>query len=120
MRSFNHWQDWCNLYLAFWLFASPRLFEYSDAPVAAWNAYVVADVVAVLSIAAMAKFAQWEEWINALVGLGLIASPWLVGYTEIAAATWNHAIVGVLIVALSGWELAATPPGISTSRDSYD
>ncbi len=101
--------------MAFWLFASPRLFGYSDAPVAAWNAYVVAAVVAVLSIAAMAKFALWEEWINALVGLGLIASPWLVGYTEIAAAAWNHVIVGVLIVALSGWELAATPPGISTS-----
>jgi hypothetical protein len=101
--------------LAFWLFASPRLFGYSDAPVTAWNAYVIAAVVAVLSIAAMAKFAPLEEWINALVGLGLTVSPWLVGYTEIAAATWNHVIVGVLIVALSFWELAATPSGISIS-----
>ena len=112
-RSYNHWQDWCNLVLALWLFASPWLLGYSGAPVAAWNAYVVAVVVAFFSIAAMAKFAQLEEWINALVGLWLIASPWLVGYTEMAAATWNHVIVGVLIVAFSGWELAAAPADLS-------
>jgi hypothetical protein len=69
-RSYNHWQDWCNLVLALWLFALSWLLGYSGAPVAAWNAYVVAVVVAVFSIAAMAKFAQWEEWIAAApVGL---------------------------------------------------
>lgn len=110
-RNLDHWQDWSNLVLALWLFASSWLLGYSQAPIAAWNAYAVATVVAVFSIAAMVKFAQWEEWINAAVGLWLIASPWLFGYTDMAGATWSHVITGVLIIGFSGWELAAATAG---------
>ncbi len=42
--------------------------------------------------------------INGVFGLFLIASPWLFGFTGEQAATWNAALVGVLLgaVALTG------------------
>ena len=42
--------------------------------------------------------------INGVLGLFLIASPWLLGFSGEQAATWNAALVGVLLgaVALTG------------------
>jgi hypothetical protein len=42
--------------------------------------------------------------INGVLGLFLIASPWLFGFSGEQAATWNAALVGVLLgaVALTG------------------
>src|SRR5262249_46293188 len=36
--------------------------------------------VALLSMAALAAFAVWEEWLNLVAGLCLVLSPWLLGF----------------------------------------
>lgn len=99
------WEDQVNLTLAVWLFVSPSVLGYGDVVLAAWNAYGVGIIIAVLSIAALIKFKFWEEWSNLVLGCWLGASPWLVGYDATAAATWNHVITGLVIIVLSGWQL---------------
>jgi hypothetical protein len=54
---------------------------YSGAQVQAWNAWIVAVVVFVLSIALLAQSQRWEEWINVLLGIWLILSSWILRFS---------------------------------------
>jgi hypothetical protein len=49
--------------------------------------------------------AVWASWINLLLGLWMIISPFVLRYTVSATAQWNGVVVGVLI-AIAG--LSAT------------
>ena len=46
-----------------------------------------------------------EEAANALLGVGLIASPWVLDYRTQSAWTYNTIIVGVLVAALALWAM---------------
>lgn len=101
----SQWQDWVLSLLGLWMFASPWLFAYTDQAMPAWNSYVSGAIVLILSLAALVNFAVWEEWINVVVGLWLIASPWLLTYAGMASMTWNQVIVGLAVVALAAWDV---------------
>jgi hypothetical protein len=76
--------DVANLILGAFLFLSPWIFGFGGT--AAGNANIAGIVIAALAIAALAAFAVWEEWLNLIVGLWLIASPWL--WDSRTAARW--------------------------------
>ncbi len=99
----RQWHDAVNVLLGLWLVISPWLFGYTAESVAAWNAWIPGVIVAVAAIAALTAFQEWEEWVNALLGVWLVVSPWITGYAAVAAATWNHVVVGVLTAALAIW-----------------
>jgi hypothetical protein len=40
----------------------------------------------------------WEEWINLIVGVWLLLSPWILGFANVSAHLLNALIVGILIV----------------------
>jgi SPW repeat len=114
----DRWRDWAMLVLAVWLFISPWVLGFAGtaAPeieggaaaggtTAAWNAWIAAVIVAVLSIAAAVRFAEWEDWVNGILGVWLVVAPWALGFAALTAAAWNHVVVGVLIAALAAWEL---------------
>lgn len=48
---------------------------------------------------------RWEDWANVVFGLFLAASPWLLQFTGLEAATLNAVIIGGLICALSALAL---------------
>src|SRR5262245_45022791 len=98
-------QDWINLVLAGLLFISPWVLGFVDEPRAAWNACVVAVVIAGLALAAVTAFAEREEWINLALGLGAAGWPWLLGFVGVASATWAHVVLGLLVAAVAAWEL---------------
>ena len=61
--------------------------------------------------AALAAFAQWEEWLNLLLGLWVLVSPWVLGFQGTTAAT-VHILVGILVAALAAiemWLMQQTP-----------
>ena len=103
--------DVVNLILSGVLFFSPWLF---DLPAGAqWQiASVVGIMIAVLSIAALAAFAVWEEWLNLIAGLTLIVSPWLLGFQDSDAMTID-VVIGIIVAALAAFEVWLTP-----ARDS--
>jgi hypothetical protein len=48
--------------------------------------------IAVISLAAIVAFSNWEEWANVVLGMWLIVSPWVLGFTHTTAM---HLSVGV-------------------------
>jgi hypothetical protein len=105
-ESANNWQDWVNLILAVWLFISPWVLSYATDQRPSWNAWIVAVIVGVLSIAALTKVQLWEEWINLLLGAWLFISPWALGFSGNPTISWNAWIVGILIFLVAASELS--------------
>jgi hypothetical protein len=101
------WPNWLTLALAVWLFISPWIIAAPAAGTWAWNAWVIGVLVAISSIIALSQVAQWEEWVNLVLGVWLFLSPWILGFTGIASAAEDAFIVGALVVIISIWGIVA-------------
>ncbi len=97
--------DVVNLSLGVVLFFSPWLFDLSGGA-QLHTASIVGIVIAVGSIAALAAFAVWEEWLNLIAGLVLIVSPWLLGFQDSQAMTID-VVIGMAVAALAAFEALA-------------
>jgi hypothetical protein len=108
--------DVVNLILGMVLFFSPWAFDFS-AGVQWQTASVVGIAIALLSIAALAAFAVWEEWLNVVAGLALIVSPWLLGFQNSDAMTIDVAIgvVVALLAALEVWAIHEVPARVRSN-----
>jgi SPW repeat len=109
--------DLVNLLLGTILFFSPWLFSLSlGTP--RQTAATAGLLIAVLSIAALTAFAVWEEWLNLIAGLWLIASPCLLGYQD-SNATKVHVVIGAGVAGLAAFEawIAHVGDRLPKSRD---
>src|SRR5437868_3466597 len=109
--------DVANLILGAVLFFSPWMFGF-DAGKVSENAYISGIVIAVLAIAALAAFTVWEEWLNLIVGLWTLISPWVLGFQGTTAMT-VHVLIGIAVAILAAvelWLLSQFPPRLTTSR----
>jgi len=95
--------DWGNLVLAACLFIAPWVLNFVDQTTAAWSAWIAAVVIGGMAVLALIWFAEWEEWINVVLGVWVAIAPWVLGFYAVTAATWSHVILGVLIAALAAW-----------------
>ncbi len=109
--------DVANLILGMVLFFSPWTFDLATG--AQWQtASITGLLIAALSIAALAAFAVWEEWLNLIAGLALIVSPWLLGFQDSDAMTIDVVIGAIvaLLAALEVWATRETASRIATSQ----
>lgn len=95
--------DLYNLLLALFLVLSPWLFAHANGT-AAVDLRACGGAVALLSLAAIVAFANWEEWANLLLGLWLIVSPWVLGFAHTRAMHFSIG-VGAAIAFLAALEL---------------
>jgi hypothetical protein len=70
-----------------------------------WHLYIVGAAITVLALVALYAFNAWEEWVNGALGLWLLVSPWLMGFSASAVLTWNAVIAGILVAVFAGWAL---------------
>ncbi len=92
-----------NLILGVILFASPWLFKF-PAGHETQNAVVAGIIIIVLSLAALTAFAVWEEWLNLIVGLWLIVSPWILKFMHTSAMRAD-VVIGFIVAVLAAIEL---------------
>lgn len=95
--------DLYNLVLAALLFASPWLFALTNRR-GEMDLWVSGAIIAAISLAAVTAYTNWEEWANLLLGLWLIASPWILGFAHTRAMHFSIG-VGVVVAFLSALEL---------------
>lgn len=109
--------DVANLILGAILFLSPWIVQY-PAGHATQNAWISGLVIAVLSIAALSAFAVWEEWLNLIVGLWVLVSPWVLKFTGTTAQS-IHVVIGIIVAVLAAVELyllSQRPPRQTVTR----
>lgn len=101
----KRWQDWVNLLLGIWLFISPWVVGYvANDPGASRNAWILGVAIVIFSGIAVSTPQIWEEVINILLGIWMIISTWVVGFTTRAAET-NAVIVGILLIIFAIWAM---------------
>jgi hypothetical protein len=96
-----YWQDTLNFLLGAVLFFSPWLFGFGAEQSAAFNAYVVGAIIAVMALAALFAFQAWEDLVSGLLGAWLIVSPWVLGFTGSDAAVLTHVLAGIAAIVLA-------------------
>ena len=95
--------DFYNLFLALVLFVSPWLFALQNAT-AKLDLWISSAIIAVISLGAIAAYANWEEWAILLLGLWLVVSPWVVGFAHTRAMHFSIGI-GAAVAFLAALEL---------------
>lgn len=46
----------------------------------------------------MFKALKWEDWVGIALGVWMLVSPWVVGFSDHSAATMNALIMGTILV----------------------
>jgi hypothetical protein len=105
MWKVKHWQDPVCLLAGLWLAVSPWMLGYDTQMTPTWNAIVAGGLIALIALYALYQVFAWEEWANVALGLWLVASPWVLGFSAMQAVTLNAVIVGALVAALALWAL---------------
>jgi hypothetical protein len=94
---------------ALWLVVSPWMLAYAGQALALWNNLIVGVVVAVLAGLGLARPDQssWGNGIILVLGLWLIAAPFVLGFAATPSLLWNNLVVGVVVAALGAWRALA-------------
>ena len=100
----RRWLDWVIVILGFWLIISPRVLTLAaDDGAAAWSSRIVGAGLLTLAAFSLRKPAVWVESVGAVLGVWLIASPWILKITDLSSAAANVVIVGLLVIGYAIW-----------------
>lgn len=96
-----------NILAAIWLIAAPYMFNFAHTASAS-NDITIGIIVGILALIRVftPTTSGWLSWINVILGLWLIVSPFFLGYINVASL-WNDIILGVIVAALAAWSSAA-------------
>jgi hypothetical protein len=74
------------------------------------NEFFVGALIFVLALlcAVNPSASSWLSWVNVVLGMWLIVSPYLLGYSNLEIARWNENILGVIVVGLGVWSALAS------------
>lgn len=100
----KQWEDWCNWLLGIWLCLSPWVLQFSLEPTAMRTAVITGILIILAEVVTLSIFRSWEEWINVVLGIWLLACPWILGISDATPRT-NFVIVGLLVLALALYEV---------------
>jgi hypothetical protein len=96
--------DWINLILGFALLISPWVMGFATGT-PMLNAVIGGVIILAVAIMALVSFARWEEWVNLILGLWVLISPWILGFSGIVAAMQTHVVIGIAVAVLAAVEL---------------
>lgn len=107
------WASGLNVLAGLWLIAAPFVLAFDGIQVALWN-HVIAGV-AVVAMAAIRAFSperlEGMSYANAAVGAWMIASPFILAYSDTTVAMNNSIVTGVIILALAAFSAYETVAG---------
>lgn len=109
----QRWQDWLIVLVGAWLVLSNWLMPFpipQSAPAFIgsaifWNAILTGAIAMILGIAALASQTIWEEWVDIVLGIWLVSSPWALGFASLRGPFWNTVLSGAALLLISAWTL---------------
>ncbi|GAB2490120.1 MAG: SPW repeat protein [Comamonas sp.] len=105
MKQMKHWQDPLNALLGVWLAVSPWVLGYQDQTAAMVSGVVVGLALIAAALGAIFMPRAWEEWTEGLLGLWMVISPWMLGFSMHMDAMRNAVVSGIVVMALALWVL---------------
>ena len=92
-----------------WLLISPFVLRFSSH-YAVTNDVILGIAIAILAaIRFSGAFTQsWVSWVNVLLGVWVLISPWVLRFSTFHTATVNNVVMGIIVIILAGWSALAT------------
>jgi len=50
-----------------------------------------------------------ENWTGLIVGMLVIVSPWVLGFSDISLAKWGNILLGLVLVLVNAWTMFGEP-----------
>jgi hypothetical protein len=99
--------SWINILLGIWVIISPFVLGFSLLHAALWNNVATGGAIAILALirTGVPQQSGWS-WVNAILGIWLIISPFALGFVN-GAALWNNVILGIIITIVAWGNAAA-------------
>lgn len=101
MDGITKWQNWTSFVLGLWLALSPWIAGYDDAEAATANAVFAGVALALGAHFEIGLNEASVEWLTLVMGLWLLAAPFVLGFDTVPVATANCVAVGAFVAALS-------------------
>ncbi len=99
--------NWIIALAGVWMIIASFVLGYGVGAAPFWDALIVGIIFLVLGAwAAMTSQVGTDktlDWLNALVGLWLLISPFVMSYTSLTAPLYNDIIVGIIVIILGAW-----------------
>jgi hypothetical protein len=99
-----HWQEWLMAAFGILLFLTPFVFQFSGRTIA-WNAHLAGAAVAIIAATAIKKRGSWNEVLLLLLGIWLVISPWLLGFSTDRKALLSAVTVGGIVFICTAWAM---------------
>ncbi len=99
------WEDYLGGLLGILIVFSPLVAELPMGSAVLINAGAVGVFVLALAAFELVDLHRWEEYLEIVCGLWLIASPFLFGYTDAVTLMIWQLVLGVAVALLAGYEL---------------
>lgn len=98
-----------NILAGIWLLISPFIVSGFGSTSTANNVVcgIVIGLIATTRWVAMPD-TPVPSWMNAILGLWVLVSPWLLGFSTRMGPTWNNVILGIIVVCLAVWAAVVT------------
>ena len=109
-RTHRTWEDWCGMLLGALIVVSPWFPIPEDVPIAGQPIIILNTVAIGLVVFGLAQLEyvalqRWEEVTTIVVGLWLIVSPYVLGYSGEGFMRLYHSSLGVVVVLLGVLQL---------------
>jgi hypothetical protein len=107
------WQDWMIPLIGLWLAVAPLIMIYEGGfgGVSAWNSYLVGIGLIAIPLLGLAKPVPGREWVVLALGVWLILSPFLLGFSAERIAFSNTALCGIVVTIAAAARLSAIGKG---------
>lgn len=105
-RTQIRWMSGLNIVLGIWVIVSPWVLNFTTGASKVNSVIFGAAIIVFGLIREAAPRLNWSSWINFLVGIWLVISPFILQLNG-AAAYWNLIIIGA-IVAINSYANAST------------
>lgn len=105
MKQLKHWQDPLNALMGAWVILSPWALGFQDSRAAMLNAVVIGLALIAGALGAILVPRAWEELTEGVLGLWLVASPWILGFSMLRDAMLSAVVSGLVVLALALWTL---------------
>lgn len=96
------WQDWCIVAAGIWLVVSPHQLGFTLDHYASSNACGVGALMIIYNVMiAGRQVDEGQEFVNLILGIWLIFSPYALGFSGLVAASVDMIAIGAVVVVLS-------------------
>ncbi len=99
--------SWIIALAGLWEIVAPFIFGMTATTAFLWDAIIVGLALLVFGVwAALAddeNTVKYLNWINGVLGLWLIIAPFVLSYSNAAAAMWNDIVIGLVALVLGVW-----------------